>query len=138
MLEEDLNITPLKNARDSFSRGLEKLSSDPEDEFVRDSVIQRFEFCYDLMTKFIKRHLKNYSENPSSIDEMSFPDMIREADKKQVLKNNLETWSLYRKQRNITSDTYDESKANAVLAQIPSFLPEINYFITRLEELYEN
>ncbi len=58
MHSEILDITSLKKAVESFARALNEYDKDESNEFVRDSCIQRFEYCYDLSSKMIKRHLK--------------------------------------------------------------------------------
>jgi hypothetical protein len=51
---------------------LTEYEKDKTNEFVRDSRIQRFEYCYELATKFIKRYWALISENPVEIKEPSF------------------------------------------------------------------
>lgn len=46
-----ISLKPFKNAQAS----LEKAVAQPKDEFIRDSVIQRLEYTYELAWKTLKR-----------------------------------------------------------------------------------
>lgn len=71
----------------------------------------------------LKRKLEMEAPVPEAIDALSFRDLLRLAAEKGML-NNIESWFLYRDQRNITSYTYDESKAEQVRAVAYSFLDD--------------
>ena len=65
---------------DEFLRAngqLAKACAHTKDEFLRDAVIQRFEFTYELSHKMLKRFLESTSPSPANIDEMAFQDLIR-------------------------------------------------------------
>lgn len=137
-MQEKLDLTSLAKALESFRLALDEYDKDRSNDFVRDSCIQRFEYCYDLATKMIRRHLSNISANPSAVNEMSFQETIREAYTKGVLKNSWDSWWKYRDDRNITSHGYDESKAIAVVADLKPFYAEIDHLLARLKEIYED
>jgi nucleotidyltransferase substrate binding protein (TIGR01987 family) len=65
---------------------------------------------------------------------MSFADIIRTGDEKGLLLSDLEKWNEYRKMRNITSHTYDESKADDIVSNIPDFIAEVGYFLNQLRK----
>jgi len=136
-MTDTLNLTSLQKAVTSFHRALDEFEKDTDNEFVRDSCIQRFEYCYDLSTKMIKRHLSNISENPSAINEMSFQQLIREGYTKGILKNSWDKWSEYRDDRNATSHGYDEERAKVVVASIVVFYEEVNFLLEQLQGFYE-
>ena len=50
-----LDLTALENAVARFDEGLKTLGEHPEDTLMRDGVIQRFEFTYELAHKMLKR-----------------------------------------------------------------------------------
>ena len=53
-----LDITSLSNAVDRLREGLARHLREPSDEQLRDGLIQRFEFTYELSHRTLKRFLK--------------------------------------------------------------------------------
>ena len=108
-----LDFTSLDKALASLNRAIQRSQGSPQDEEVRDAVIQRFEYTYELCWKMLKRQLELEAPNPAIIDTLSFRDLLREA--AQVgIQIDMERWLDYREMRNITSHTYDDSKAQSV------------------------
>ena len=103
---------------------------------LRDSVVQRFAYTYELAFKFIKRQLKAMSANPREYDEMSFRAIIRRAGAAGLVAN-VEAFFKYREARNITSHTYEEDKAEEVLAVVPDFISDARALIEKLKALNE-
>ncbi len=108
-----LDFTSLEKALASLHRAIQRSQTDPDDEEVRDAVIQRFEYTYELCWKMLKRQLEVESPNPAVIDTLSFRDLLREAAQVGILAD-IESWLDYREMRNITSHTYDDNKAQSV------------------------
>ena len=50
-----LNFDSFERAISSLDRGIVRSEKDPGDEEVRDAVIQRFEYTYELAWKMLKR-----------------------------------------------------------------------------------
>lgn len=123
-------IDPLYKAVQKLSQGWTRYQADISDEQIRDGLIQRFEFTYELSHKFIKRYLEYISpmlsdiDKPSDIDKMAFSDMIRTANEIHLLLGDWSDWQVYREMRNLTSHSYNEQKALQVVANIPKFLTE--------------
>lgn len=103
-------------------------------QFVKDACIQRFEYTYELAHRLLKRQLEAMSANPSEIDQMSFPDMIRSGAERGLLANGWDEWRRFRDARNATSHAYNEKKANEVFARIPDFRDEAAFLLARLAE----
>ncbi len=116
-----------------MAKGLARHETDPSDEEIRDGLIQRFEYTYDLAPKVLRRVLEESADTPGSIDAMSFPTLIRTAWEKGLLKDSWTTWLEFRKKRNITSHLYDEASAIAAAAIIPAFLEEVQFLVDRLK-----
>lgn len=127
-----LDFSPLVKAVSRLDEGLERYRRDIADEQVRDGLIQRFEFTYDLSHKMLRRVLEARAANPEAIDRMGFPDVIRTASEQGLLANDWSAWRTWREMRNITSHTYDEAKALQVVAGIPAFLAEAQALVQRL------
>jgi nucleotidyltransferase substrate binding protein (TIGR01987 family) len=137
MNNDILDLTSLKKAINSLTKALKEYEKDNTNEFVRDSCIQRFEYCYDLSSKMIKRHLKNIAENPGEIDQLSFQSIIREAYTKGILKNSWDKWSDFREDRNATSHGYDEELAVSIVSELNEPYLEFVFLLAKLEEIYE-
>ncbi len=128
-----LDLTSLEKVLNSLERAIERSKKAPQDEEVRDSVIQRFEYSYELSWKMLKRQLEIDSATPSSIDAMSFKEMIREAAERGLLKSP-EAWFEYRRQRNVTSHAYDENKAIRVYETTLTFIQDAKMLLQNLKQ----
>lgn len=129
-----LDFTPLANAIARLDEGLRRYLAETGDVQIRDGLIKRFEFTYDLSHKSLRRVIEAASPNPEEIDQMSFPTLIRTAFEQALIAGDWNDWQEYRKMRNITSHTYDEAMAREVTAAIPRFLAEAIELLTRLEK----
>ena len=128
-----LDFTSLVRAVDRLDEGLARYRTDESDAQIRDGLIQRFEFTYDIAHKMIRRALEAAAANPAEIDQMSFPTLIRTAAEQGLIGSDWTAWRSWREMRNITSHTYDEAKAVAVVASIPGFLDEARDLVRRLQ-----
>jgi nucleotidyltransferase substrate binding protein (TIGR01987 family) len=131
-MENKLILTSLENAVASLQDALNEYAKE-EDPYVRDAVIQRFEYTYELSHKLLKRHLEATAANPDEIDTLSFQDLIRLGSERQLLRSGWEKWSLYQKLRGTTSHTYDEAKAQEALKKIPEFYEEAHFLLQQLQ-----
>lgn len=132
-----LDLTALEKAINSFEKAIDQYNLDEENEFVRDSVIQRFEYTYELASKIIKRYLSITSADPSSINEMSFQEIVRESYTKGILQNSWDVWKKYRENRNRTSHGYNEDDAIEIAQNVQVFYSEAKFLLTKLDE-YNN
>ena len=133
--KEILNLTAFRKAIHTFKDALNEYSKDITNTYVRDSVIQRFEYCYDSSKKMLTRHLKNMGE--SDIDTKSLADIIRLGAKKGLLYHSWDEWSRYKDNRNATSHGYDESVAIEIVSHLDGFSEELDYFLEKLHTYYE-
>jgi nucleotidyltransferase substrate binding protein (TIGR01987 family) len=127
-----LDFTPLVAALARLEEGQIRYLRDTSDQQIRDGLVQRFEFTYDLSHKLLKRYLIESAATPETIEQMSFPSLIRTANEQGLLLNDWAQWKLYRDKRNMTSHTYDEAKALEVVAAIPDFIAEARFLRDRL------
>lgn len=130
-----LDFTPFDKAIARLDEIVELYQRDPENEVVRDALIQRFEFTYDLAHKSLRRALEAASATPDEVEHMTFPSLIRTADEQALLKSDWTAWHQFREMRNITSHTYDQAKAVEVAQGIQTFLEEVRQLPDRLREL---
>ena len=126
-----LDLSSFNKAITSFKIAIDEYNKDTKNFFVRDSVIQRFEYTYSLSLKMIKRYLENNEEN---VNEFSFNELIRTANEKGLLLGNLENWNNYRLKRNITSHTYDADKAQEIISIVDNFYNEVKFLYKELEK----
>lgn len=132
-MTERLDLSSLENAVNRLAEGLVRYQSDPTDEQIRDGLIQRFEFTYELSHKMLKRFLELTSANPAQFDEMSFQDLIRSGNEQGVLRSGWNVWRDYRQARTDTSRTYNEAKALRVVGALPDFLLEARHLLAALQ-----
>lgn len=99
-------------------------SSQPEliREAVAESVIQRFETCYDCMWKVLKRYL---------VEELGLPEVpnspkpvFRLAHENSLLPTNIMNWIDYANARTSTSHDYSGEKAGECLELMYDFIPD--------------
>lgn len=127
-----MDISALRNALKSLNDAYSEYNK-TENEYVRDSVIQRFEYTYALAVKFIQRYIELNIPNQEDLSTLTFNQLIRQANEMGILLNDLEQWIIYRQKRNITSHTYNIEKAKEVISIVGKFIEEIEYLITKLK-----
>lgn len=128
-----LDFTPFNNAITRLDEGLARYLKDTGDIQIRDGLIQRFEFVYELSHKMLKRYLVEISPNPEVYDTMSFQDLIRTGNEQGLLLGEWTDWKQYREMRSRTSHTYDEETAVIVVEGIPKFLAEVQFLQNKLK-----
>ena len=129
-----LDISTLVNAVDRLREGLERHRRKPQDEMVRDGLIQRFEFTYELSHRMLRRYLRMVAPTPGLYDQMPFQDLIRSGSAQGLLRSDWAAWRRYRDMRARTSHTYAAAVAEQVAAGIPDFLAEAMHLADRLRE----
>lgn len=134
MRDGTFSISSLENAVKRLGEILARYKSDVSDDGIRDSVIQRFEFTYSIALKTLKKYFIERAFVVDDVEHMSFNDMIRTANRLELLKSDLEMWTKYRNMRNLTSHTYDESIAKKVVSVIPDFYEEVCFLFGKLKD----
>ena len=104
------SFTDLKNA---LSKLNEIINFEIDNkEIKRDSTIQRFEFCYELIWKNLKRILEIEGFNPKSPRET-----FEFAYKNDIIKNE-ELWLNMIRDRNIITHVYDQDEIDKIYNNI--------------------
>ena len=91
-------------------------------EAVSESVIQRFEICYDTMWKILKRYLQEVlglAEVPNSPRPI-----LRLADSNNLLSSPFPQWDQYIKTRIDTTHDYSGEKAEKALGVVGNFIDD--------------
>ena len=107
-----------------------------DQEAVAESVIQRFETCYDCLWKVLKRYL---IEVLGIADPPNSPKPIfRLAHQNHLLSAPVEQWLLYAEKRNDTAHDYDGEKAKSCLEVMADFIDDaIGLYQTMSGETWE-
>ena len=134
MREGSLDISIFEKAVNKLGEIINRYNQNVEDDAIRDSVIQRFEFTYSIALTTLRKYLIDRAFVIEDVNQMSFNDMIRTANQFGLFKSNLEIWSEYRKMRDMTSHTYDEKTAQKVVEIIPQFYDEMQFFLGALKD----
>lgn len=129
---DKINFKPLEKAIKSLDEIIERYNRESYDDAIRDAMIQRFEYTYSLSVKFLNRFLKRML--PEMEDNLSFNEIIRESNRFGLLKTDLETWTVYRQKRNMSSHTYDEEIAKSIVFVIYDFREEVHFLLEQLKK----
>ena len=114
----------LKRLEEQHENHLRQDSSAPVlmREGIAESVIQRFETCYDCLWKVLKRYL---NEELGIADPPNSPKpIIRMAYEDNLFAASLDQWLKYADARIDTSHDYDGEKAKACLELMPDFIDD--------------
>ena len=123
-MSDELSLMPLKKALTS----LEDILGQPMNEYIRDGVIQRFEFTFELSWKMMKRYFKVIGRE----DLPAGPKpIIREAGKEGLIKD-VEEWLIFLEKRNISTHIYNQEQAKDVYAKASAFPPFVQSLIKEL------
>jgi nucleotidyltransferase substrate binding protein (TIGR01987 family) len=130
--DSQLDISAFVSAIERLREGLAQHQREPADEQLRDGLIQRFEFTYELGHRILRRYLRMIAPSPEAYDSMSFQDLIRSGDDQGLLRDDWPAWRRYRDMRARSSHAYSAAAAQQVVAIIPEFLAEAAYLRDQL------
>ncbi len=123
-------ITTLETAIRAYETAKEGALAEERD-LMRDGVIQRFEYTFELAWKTIKRFLEMYGLE--RVDKLTSRDLFR-AGAEAGLIRDASTWFDYLADRNQTSHIYDDIVAAEVYDSVKNFLPDVRYLMAQLQE----
>jgi nucleotidyltransferase substrate binding protein (TIGR01987 family) len=135
-MDKDVVDRGYQQTSDALARlaeAVKKYESAPDD-MIRDALIQRFEFSYEILWKlFRKIHILR--GKPRSSVRTAY-ECIAEAGAAGWLKDRA-MWETMREDRNVTSHEYDRNKATAVAVRVCSdYLPEMQRVLLHLKTNY--
>ena len=125
-------MTKINLQLDQFKKAVSRLDevlNQPKTDIVRDSAIQRFEFCLDLSWKTLQTHLKEQG----GIIANSPKDTFREAYQNGLIDYS-DDWIKLVDLRNETVHTYDETMAENVYRELPQALIRFREIIFSLDK----
>ena len=123
-------IGPLEKAYASLLLALDAHQAAPGDALIRDALIQRFEYTYELAWKLMKRYLEveHGEEDP---DRWSRRDLFRIGAEAGLILSP-DPWFEFMRMRNLTSHTYNEETAQRVASVVPGFAKDCGAFIDEI------
>ena len=105
---------------------LEEALAQPKNDFIRDSVIQRFEFSIELAWKSAKKQLGLTDTAPKMI--------IRDLAQQGLISDPLR-WFGFLEARNLSSHSYNEGVAEQIYSTAKEALPDLKAFAERLRRI---
>ena len=126
MSKLEAKVINFYNALQRLKEAVFELEKSDASDVVRDGVIQRFEFTYELAWKTTKEYL----EDLGITDRNSPKVVIKEAYVQKLILNE-DIWLLMLKDRNMTSHVYKEEMAEEIADRIKRI------YVNELEELYK-
>jgi nucleotidyltransferase substrate binding protein (TIGR01987 family) len=126
-----LEFQSLQKAVLQLEQGLVEVSEAPNNELMRDGVIQRFEYTMDLCWKFIQRYLKDFTDTEEA-SIRSKKDLFREAARLSLIKSAAD-WIGHYEARNTTAHSYDSQTAKAVFARARAFAADARALLESLQ-----
>ena len=130
-----LELSGFRKAIDSLKESMrwyENENCDTPSDILRDSVIQRFEYTYELAWKMMKRWLEA-NLSATEVDGVARKELFRIAAQQQLVTDPLE-WFQYHQARNLTSHIYDEATAEQVFSVISGFIDDVEHFFMEIEK----
>ena len=119
-------ITPLLQARDRFNEAIANIA----DDLDRDGAIQRFEYCFELAWKTLKRIL----DYKGILVNANPRDVFRYAAKEALISDPI-PWFDFLEKRNKTSHMFKGEVADEIAAVFPTFKQELNAVVETVRKL---
>lgn len=117
-----------QNALQRLEEAINEFSQPGASKVIRDGLIQRFEFTYELAWKTTKAYLED-----SGIVEVNSPKAVIKEAFAQKLLHDEKTWLLMLQDRNMTSHLYKEEMAEEIAIRISSlYLEEFKLLLHKI------
>lgn len=110
---------------------LKEAVSAPPTILNKNATIQCFEVCFELSWKLMQEVVRN-----QGLEVFGPKNSIRTAAEISLIDNPKE-WFDFLKGRNLTTHTYNENVADKVYQEAKKFLPEVEKFIEKVENMEE-
>jgi len=121
----NLKIATFEQALKTFKEALLENPSQLE----RDGAIQRFEYCFDLAWKTLKRQLET-----RGLFELNSPRSVFSAGYAEGLINDELAWSAIILKRNASVHTYNQQLADTLFAELPIYYKAMYSLLQKLKE----
>lgn len=123
-------LTNFQNALQRLKEAVNEFNQPAASEVIRDGVIQRFEFTYELAWKTTKEFLEEVG-----IVEVNSPKAVIKEAYAQKLLGDEKNWLLMINDRNMTSHMYKEEMAEEIAERIANlYIKEFELLLQNLQE----
>ncbi len=123
-----IDLNALGKATERLDEALRAYAATPDNLFVLDSVIKRFELSYLQTVRAMERFVRDYA--PIGLEsDASFRDFIESATDFGLTDVSFERWLDFRKARNKTAHTYLEDAVRALTIPAAEFLPVARFVL---------
>lgn len=102
-------------AVDRLNEAIPELARQPDSTIIRDGIIQRFEFTFELAWKSLREYMEDQGADMNGI---VFSKQVFKAAYAAQIINDAQVWLDMLDSRNITSHVYDDKQASEVVADI--------------------
>ena len=114
-----------------LTEALDELTNNPDSSVIRDGVIQRFEFTFELAWKSLREYMQDQGADMSGI---VFSKQVFKAAYAAEIIHNDQIWLAMLDSRNVTSHVYDDKQAAGVVTDVrDKYVPHL----IALAEFYE-
>lgn len=120
------DLTEFEKALHSLEKALEQ----PKNEFIRDAVIQRFKYTFELSWKIARKFL-----TALGVESIAAPRMVIRDMGQMKWISDIDQWMIFLDQRNLTSHTYEETVAEEVYDTAKLFPNECKKLIAVLKTI---
>jgi nucleotidyltransferase substrate binding protein (TIGR01987 family) len=132
-----LDLSALRDALTALQKSLGYLHSDfARDQGLREQFraasIQAFEFTFEVAYKMLKRQLEQMTGVATEIDQMTFMQVIRSGAEAGLI-TDVGRFREYRDKRNLTSHTYNQQRAEEIVAVLGNFVGDVRLLLAELE-----
>ncbi len=132
--ERRLDLTLLERALSRLNQALKDYDAHPESDSLRDSVIIRFVFTYELLVQVLFRYVELQHRKFTPESEMTKAKLIRRANDLGILRMEWEEFVRFRDARNGVAHAYSEAKALRVVELAHAFAEEAEYLLLHTKE----
>lgn len=129
------DLESLERSVDRLREGWSRYRQTASDVLIRDGLILRFKFTYEISCKVLRQSMDVTSANPGRPVAMSFQDQISAGKKLRLLASDWSMWRTFRAMRVRASGAYSDDVALQVVAPIPEFITEAAYLLQRLKNI---
>jgi nucleotidyltransferase substrate binding protein (TIGR01987 family) len=96
----------------------------------RAAAIQAFEFTFEISIRMLRRRLTDML-SAAEVERLSFRDLLRAGAQKGLI-DDPTAWFRFRDMRNLSSHSYDETKATHIAATLPEFASKAMHLLEAL------
>lgn len=134
----EINTEYLNKCLETLKKSYELLKQSQEGsidyEMYRNSLVKGFEMSIEQSAKLLRKKLTPYFASKKAVDELTFKDLFRYANKHSLLnEQEIERWFKYRDNGNSTAHDYGEHFAKETLTLVDDFIKDVHKLIQVIE-----